>query len=88
MEPEVAKDIRIVWDDEAVVVIEKPAPLPMHAVAAVPLKRLPVGVAMQGHPGPVIEAGALEGAVADLEAERFDQVELGTGGSAGCRCGP
>ena len=31
VEPEVAKDIRIVWDDEAVVVIEKPAPLPMHA---------------------------------------------------------
>jgi RluA family pseudouridine synthase len=30
-EPEVAKGIRIVWDDEAVVVIEKPAPLPMHA---------------------------------------------------------
>ena len=31
VEPEVAKNIRIVWDDEAVVVIEKPAPLPMHA---------------------------------------------------------
>lgn len=31
VEPEVAKSIRIVWDDEAVVAIEKPAPLPMHA---------------------------------------------------------
>ena len=31
VEPEVAKGIRVVWDDEAVVVIEKPAPLPMHA---------------------------------------------------------
>jgi RluA family pseudouridine synthase len=31
VEPDVAKDIRIVWDDEAVVVLEKPAPLPMHA---------------------------------------------------------
>lgn len=31
VEPEVAKGIRIVWDDEAVVAIEKPAPLPMHA---------------------------------------------------------
>ena len=31
VEPEVAKGIRIVWDDEALVVIEKPAPLPMHA---------------------------------------------------------
>ncbi|QTN31957.1 pseudouridine synthase [Akkermansiaceae bacterium] len=31
VEPEVAKGIRIVWDDEAVVVVEKPAPLPMHA---------------------------------------------------------
>ncbi len=31
VEPEVAKGIRILWDDEAVVVIEKPAPLPMHA---------------------------------------------------------
>jgi RluA family pseudouridine synthase len=30
VEPEVAKGIRIVWDDEAIVVIEKPAPLPMH----------------------------------------------------------
>jgi UPF0176 protein len=31
VEPDVAKGIRIVWDDEAVVVVEKPAPLPMHA---------------------------------------------------------
>ncbi len=31
VEPDVAKGIRIVWDDEAIVVIEKPAPLPMHA---------------------------------------------------------
>ena len=31
VEPEIAKGIRVVWDDEAVVVIEKPAPLPMHA---------------------------------------------------------
>lgn len=31
VEPEVARGIRILWDDEAVVVIEKPAPLPMHA---------------------------------------------------------
>ena len=31
LEPEVARGIRIVWDDEAVVVVEKPAPLPMHA---------------------------------------------------------
>lgn len=31
VEPDVATGIRIVWDDEAVVVIEKPAPLPMHA---------------------------------------------------------
>lgn len=31
VEPEVARGIRIVWDDEAVVVVEKPAPLPMHA---------------------------------------------------------
>ncbi len=30
-EPDVAGDIRIVWDDEAIVVVEKPAPLPMHA---------------------------------------------------------
>jgi UPF0176 protein len=31
VEPDVAKGIRIVWDDEAIVVVEKPAPLPMHA---------------------------------------------------------
>jgi len=31
LEPDVAKSIRIVWDDEAIVVLEKPAPLPMHA---------------------------------------------------------
>ena len=31
VEPDVAKGIRIVWDDEAIVVLEKPAPLPMHA---------------------------------------------------------
>ncbi|MGJ8633734.1 MAG: pseudouridine synthase [Luteolibacter sp.] len=31
VEPEVARKIRIVWDDEAIVVVEKPAPLPMHA---------------------------------------------------------
>ncbi|MDP4626457.1 MAG: pseudouridine synthase [Akkermansiaceae bacterium] len=31
VEPEVARGIKIVWDDEAVVVVEKPAPLPMHA---------------------------------------------------------
>jgi len=31
VEPEVAKSIRILWDDEAIVVLEKPAPLPMHA---------------------------------------------------------
>ena len=31
LEPDVARGIRIVWDDEAVVVVEKPAPLPMHA---------------------------------------------------------
>ncbi len=31
VEPDVAKRIRIVYDDEALVVLEKPAPLPMHA---------------------------------------------------------
>lgn len=31
VEPEIARGIRIVWDDEAIVVVEKPAPLPMHA---------------------------------------------------------
>ncbi len=31
VEPDVATGIRIVWDDEAIVVVEKPAPLPMHA---------------------------------------------------------
>ena len=31
VEPDVAKGIRIVYDDEALVVFEKPAPLPMHA---------------------------------------------------------
>jgi len=31
VEPDVATGIRVLWDDEAVVVIEKPAPLPMHA---------------------------------------------------------
>lgn len=31
VEPEVARGIRIVYDDEALVVVEKPAPLPMHA---------------------------------------------------------
>jgi RluA family pseudouridine synthase len=31
IEPDVAKNISIVWDDEAIVVLEKPAPLPMHA---------------------------------------------------------
>lgn len=31
VEPDVAKGIRIIYDDEAVVVVEKPAPLPMHA---------------------------------------------------------
>lgn len=31
LEPDVAKGIRIVYDDEALVVFEKPAPLPMHA---------------------------------------------------------
>lgn len=31
VEPDVARGIRIVWDDEAIVVVEKPAPLPMHA---------------------------------------------------------
>ena len=31
VELEVARGIKIVWDDEAVVVVEKPAPLPMHA---------------------------------------------------------
>jgi RluA family pseudouridine synthase len=31
VEPDVARGIRIVYDDEAVVVVEKPAPLPMHA---------------------------------------------------------
>ncbi len=31
VEPEVARGIRIIYDDEAVVVVEKPAPLPMHA---------------------------------------------------------
>jgi UPF0176 protein len=31
IEPEVARGIRVVWDDEALVVVEKPAPLPMHA---------------------------------------------------------
>jgi RluA family pseudouridine synthase len=30
IEPDVAKGIRIVYDDEALVVLEKPAPLPMH----------------------------------------------------------
>ncbi len=31
VEPDVAREIKIVWDDEAIVVVEKPAPLPMHA---------------------------------------------------------
>ena len=31
VEPDVGRGIRIVWDDEAIVVVEKPAPLPMHA---------------------------------------------------------
>ena len=31
VEPDVAKGIRIVYDDEALVIFEKPAPLPMHA---------------------------------------------------------
>jgi len=31
VEPEVAIGIRILWEDEALVLIEKPAPLPMHA---------------------------------------------------------
>ena len=31
VEPDVATGIKIVWDDEAIVVVEKPAPLPMHA---------------------------------------------------------
>jgi UPF0176 protein len=31
VEPEVATGIRILWDDEALVLVEKPAPLPMHA---------------------------------------------------------
>lgn len=31
VEPDVAKGVRVVWEDEAVVVLEKPAPLPMHA---------------------------------------------------------
>jgi UPF0176 protein len=31
VEPEVARGIRILWEDEALVMVEKPAPLPMHA---------------------------------------------------------
>jgi RluA family pseudouridine synthase len=31
VEPAVATGIRIIWDDEALLLIEKPAPLPMHA---------------------------------------------------------
>ncbi len=31
VEPAVATGIRIIWDDEALVLVEKPAPLPMHA---------------------------------------------------------
>ncbi len=31
VEPDVAKGIRVAYDDEALVLIEKPAPLPMHA---------------------------------------------------------
>lgn len=31
VEPDVARGIRVVWDEEAIVVVEKPAPLPMHA---------------------------------------------------------
>lgn len=31
VEPDVATGIRILWEDEALVMIEKPAPLPMHA---------------------------------------------------------
>ncbi len=30
IEPEVSTKIRILWEDEAIVVLEKPAPLPMH----------------------------------------------------------
>lgn len=31
VEPDVARGIRILWEDEALVLVEKPAPLPMHA---------------------------------------------------------
>lgn len=31
VEPAVAAGIRVIWDDEALVLVEKPAPLPMHA---------------------------------------------------------
>jgi RluA family pseudouridine synthase len=31
VEPEVARGIRILWEDEALVMVEKPTPLPMHA---------------------------------------------------------
>lgn len=31
VEPEIATGIRIIWDDEALLLVEKPAPLPMHA---------------------------------------------------------
>ncbi|MFD2255967.1 sulfurtransferase [Luteolibacter algae] len=31
IEPDVARNIRIIYDDEAFVMVEKPAPLPMHA---------------------------------------------------------
>lgn len=31
VEPDVARGIRILWEDEALVLIQKPAPLPMHA---------------------------------------------------------
>ena len=43
---------------------------------------LPVGMAVQMHPGPVIQAGSFQRAVTDLEAERFDQMQFRAGGCA------
>ena len=54
------------------------APLP-----AVLLEAVQVGMAVQGDPGPVVEAGPAQVAIADREAKGLDQVKFGSGGSAG-----
>lgn len=46
-------------------------------------KGVPIGMAMQLNPGPVIQPCATQRPVADLKTQRFDQMQFRAGGRAG-----